>query len=283
LGNDISEVTRRNIFDFLSTSGLNWWGRLDEVGFLSRLYDLTEMPSTDRRVKNAAGDIHQHCVEWNDWPPNWIFTDSRFNLLRGDDMPLLKFLCETINPVVRTDEHDVLIMLAEYNTALAVDGWKLVEEKKLSGRSVFAPQKIGAQVTVFEEPTGWQKVDRQLQEARSQLNTADSEEKFQTVGLVCREALITVSQEVFDPAKHPILDGTDVSDTDAKRKLEAVFSAELAGGANEEARSHAKMALKLAIALQHKRTADFRMAAICMEATVSVVNLLAILAGRRGR
>lgn len=65
--------------------------------------------------------------------------------------------------------------------------------------------------------------------------------------------------------------------------LEAFFSAELAGSSNEESRAHAKAALRLALALQHKRTADFRMAALCAEATSSVVNILAVLAGRRGR
>jgi hypothetical protein len=33
--------------------------------------------------------------------------------------------------------------------------------------------------------------------------------------------------------------------------------------------------------LQHKRTASFRDAALCSEATTSVVNLIAIIAGRR--
>jgi hypothetical protein len=41
-------------------------------------------------------------------------------------------------------------------------------------------------------------------------------------------------------------------------------------------------AVALSLALQHKRTADFRMAALCSEGTLSVVNMLAIIAGRRG-
>jgi hypothetical protein len=68
-----------------------------------------------------------------------------------------------------------------------------------------------------------------------------------------------------------------------KRLLDSIFAAELRGSANEEARAHAKAAVKLALALQHKRTADFRMAALCAEATSSVINLLAVLSGRRGR
>jgi len=73
------------------------------------------------------------------------------------------------------------------------------------------------------------------------------------------------------------------ADTDAGRMLEWYFSVELRGGANEEARAHAKAALKLALALQHKRIENSRMAALCAEATSSVVNIVAGLRGRRGR
>jgi len=105
---------------------------------------------------------------------------------------------------------------------------------------------------------------------RLRLDTARSEEQYQAVGLLCREVLISCAQEVYDPTRHPSDDGVAASSTDAGRMLESFFSAELKGSANEET-------------LQHKRTADFRMAALCAEATSSVVNILAVLAGRRGR
>ena len=50
----ISQVTRRDIFDYLRTEGGPWWGRLSEVAFLARLYNLEALPSTDRRFKTAA-------------------------------------------------------------------------------------------------------------------------------------------------------------------------------------------------------------------------------------
>ena len=71
------------------------------------------------------------------------------------------------------------------------------------------------------------------------------------------------------------------SATDAKRMLDAYIAVELAGGANEASRRHAKSALDLANALQHQRTASFREAAMCVEATTAVVNVIAIVAGRR--
>jgi hypothetical protein len=283
LSNEISEVTRRAIVDFLSTSGTDWAGRLQEDDFLARLYDLTSMPSNDYRVGNAAGDIHQHRINWQDWADDWVFYDSRFNLLHAADEEFLRFLCETAHPVVRPDADEARELVATYNRELAADGWSLVDAKQISGKPVFAPQKIGQRAQVFEEPTGWQKVDRQLQEVRLRLDTAESEEQYQTIGLLCREVLISVAQEVYDSDRHASRGGIVPSDTDARRMLEAFFSAELEGGANEEARAHARAALRLALALQHKRTADFRMAALCAEATSSVVNILAVLAGRRSR
>lgn len=283
MSNEISEVTRRAIVDFLVTSSVDWAGRLPEDDFLARLYDLTAMHSNDPRMRNAAGDIHQHRINWRDWEDDWVFHDSRFNLLRAPDNQFLRFLSETVHPVVRPDPDEARQLAAAYSEELAADGWSFEEIKEISGRPVFAPRKVGQRAKVFEEPTGWQKVDRQLQEVRLRLDTAESEEQYQAVGLLCREVLISAAQEVYESERHSPPDGVAPSGTDAKRMLEAFVASELEGSANEAARRHAKAALHLALALQHKRTADFRMAALCAEATSSVVNILAVLAGRRGR
>lgn len=279
--NEISEVTRRAIIDIFMVSKIKWAGKLPEDDFLSRLYDLSAMPSKDHRMKTAAGDIYQHRVCFDDWEDDWVFFDDRFNLLRATDEEFLLFLCETVHPVVRPETSTARELVAMYNGELAADGWSIVESKQISGKPVFSALKTGQRVEVFEEPTGWQKVDRQLQEVRLRLDTAESEEQYQAVGLICREVLITVSQEVFDPARHTDQDGPLPSETDAGRMLQGIFNIELKGNSNEEARAHAKAALRLALALQHKRTADFRMAALCAVGTSSVVNMLAVLSGRR--
>jgi len=111
---------------------------------------------------------------------------------------------------------------------------------------------------IFKEPTGWVKIDRTVGEIRQSLARASTEEQFQAVGLLCREALISLAQTVFDPTKHPILDDVTVSPTDAKRMLEAYLATELAEGEDKVARQHARAALDLANELQHKRTAVFR-------------------------
>jgi hypothetical protein len=134
---------------------------------------------------------------------------------------------------------------------------------------------------LFKGVTGWERVDRVIDRIRKGLESASTEEDFQTIGLLCREALISVSQAVFDPVRHIFPDQLHVSTTDAKRMLEAIFNSELPGDSNDETRRHAKASLDLANALQHRRTAAFRDAALCAEATVSVVNIIAIIFGRR--
>ena len=274
--NTITEVTRRAIIDYLSV-GISWSGRLEEADFLSRIYDLKEMPSDDYRFKNAHGDIWQHRTNNNDWPDEWVFTDHRFNLLWGSDDDFLKFLCETVHPVVRLDVTLAQEMVENYNSNLNKDGWELFKKTEISGRPIFGARKLGTRVSIIEEPTGWEKVDRQIQEIKLRIDTASNEEHYQTIGLISREVLISLAQATYDLDKYPPVDGKSPSGTDAGRMLKSLLEVELQGGTNEEARAYAKATLKLALALQHKRTADYIMAALCAEATISVVNIVSIL------
>jgi hypothetical protein len=280
MANEVSEVTRRAIVDYLLASHTVWAGGLDEDDFLARLYDLSQVRSTDIRYKSARADIRQHRKSFQDWPDDWIFTDSRFNLFWASDDRFLGFLTETVHPVVREPD-SARELVAEYNSRLRTDGWELVASSQISGKPLYKAMKVAGRAEVLSEPTGWPKVDRQRQEIRMRLDAAESEEQFQAIGLICREVLISLAQAVFDPVRHRTPDGIDPSETDAARMLEAFFASELGGSANEESRAYARSTLKLTVALQHKRTADWRIAALCAEATYSVVNVTALLAGRR--
>ena len=139
----------------------------------------------------------------------------------------------------------------------------------------------GASALAYREPTGWPLVDRQLENMKAQLVRSNSEEDFQSVGLIARETIISLAQAVYDPKLHKTIDGKKPSKTDAGRMLEAFISSELAGSSNEEIRKYVRAALSLAVAIQHKRTADFKVAALCSEATASVVNSISLITNRR--
>jgi hypothetical protein len=151
--NTITEVTRRAIIDYLSV-GRHWAGRLQENEFLGRIYDLHKMLSTDHRYEfnTAEEDILKHRVMNSDWPDDWVFTDDRFNLLYGPDEAFLKFLAETVHPVVRPDTEEVLKMVQEYNSILGVDGWEVYKIKEISERPIFGYRKVtnGSQLHIEE-------------------------------------------------------------------------------------------------------------------------------------
>jgi hypothetical protein len=111
-----------------------------------------------------------------------------------------------------------------------------------------------------------------------QLRTGTNEEDFQAIGLYCREILISAAQAVYDPGKHRSVDGVVPSSTDAKRQLEAFIASEIPGSSNEAIRTHVRSALTLANDLQHRRTANYLQAALCIEAVTAAVNTISLVA-----
>ena len=143
----ITQITRRDIIDAITAEKISWHGRLEEAEFLSRLFNLSALPSTDHRFKDAAGDIWQHRVNNFDWDDDWVFYDSRFNLMNGDDETLLTFLCETMHPVVRPDPTEAERMCQLYNQYLRNDGFQIVEKTRLSGKPVYIGRYVGIAAT----------------------------------------------------------------------------------------------------------------------------------------
>lgn len=140
IGRDI----RRNIFDGIELEEIYFGGRMDSIEFLSRLYDLNEMQSFDSRYSNAAGDIFQHCINNDDWDRNWVFADPRFNLLDCADEDFLKFLCEMVHPLVRSDQGVQELLARHFNDQLRQVGWELIEAERIAGRAKYTPNKVGS-------------------------------------------------------------------------------------------------------------------------------------------
>lgn len=158
--------------------------------------------------------------------------------------------------------------------------WK---DRRLYARQLFGPAietlaKRSSMPLPEREATGWERVDRALSKARTQLGLSSVEEDFQQIGLLCREVLISLGQAVFDPLVHSSPDGVKPSETDANRMIGAFIAFAFGGASKEEVRAHAKASLRLALALQHRRTANQQLAALCLEATSSTVAVISIIA-----
>lgn len=131
----------------------------------------------------------------------------------------------------------------------------------------------GLQFEESVEPTGWERVDRSLEEMRKRLQIADTEEKYQAIGMIGRETLITIAQQVFDKAHHPSEDGVDIGPTDAKRMFEAYIKYELKSE-NEKVVKFVKSAFDMCNQLTHDRNATKRAAGICVIAVSSTAAIV---------
>jgi len=117
---------------------MRFCGQKSPTDFLSRLYPLKEMPSYDPRFTNAARDIWQHTEYNDDWSEFWFLSDNRFELDHGfDDEPLLKFICEMLNPTVRVKGSPWKEYLKKFNEILSPDGYELYAAYDILGRDVF--------------------------------------------------------------------------------------------------------------------------------------------------
>lgn len=131
------------------------------------------------------------------------------------------------------------------------------------------------------DPTGWARVDRNVEKIARAMEQAKNEEDFQALALLCREAIISLAQAVYRPDEQSSSDGVCPSETDAKRMLEAYIGERLGGQSSEYHRKFVKASFDLAVSLQHRRSSTFRDAALCIEATRSIINTIAILSGKQ--
>lgn len=145
----ITEITKRDILnlfrngleidDFFVTNTVtyHYFGSLEELEFLKRIYALQNMQSNDPRFENAEQDIWQHTVNNDDYPYCWVFEDTRFDLQNGEDEDYLRFLCEVFHPAVRYEKGYWKEFLTEINRLLRIDGYELYPADKMSNRDVY--------------------------------------------------------------------------------------------------------------------------------------------------
>lgn len=135
------------------------------------------------------------------------------------------------------------------------------------------------QMNVLVDLTGWDKVKTSVELIKKTMLEAQQIEHFQTIGLLCRETIISLAQSVYIEEKHNTENTIKISETDAKRMLDGFISVELSGGSNEDFRRYAKSSLDIANKLTHKRTATYKEAVLCSISTFSLINLIGAING----
>ncbi len=143
--NQITEPTRRNIADELLLRGMPPNGRLNEVEFFSRLFDLKALPTRDYRTHefpDMAADLWQHRVNNADWDDGWWWTDDRLALLHAPDEAFLRFLAEMVHPIVRPDPAEREAYLEVFNRHLAAEGWEIGPVSRIGAHPVYGGRRL---------------------------------------------------------------------------------------------------------------------------------------------
>lgn len=149
--NKITKITRYAILEVLDTyMATDFYGRLNEVEFWERIFNLEKLPSTDSRYPDIKGDLWQHRVNNNDWDDNWYI--DKFDLLETEDAKFLKFLAEFFHPEVRDINRNTKRALATINKNLALDGVELYVKSKVSGRDILGARNITPATQIDETP-----------------------------------------------------------------------------------------------------------------------------------
>ncbi|TKH04407.1 hypothetical protein FC678_24660, partial [Peribacillus simplex] len=138
----ISEVTRRNIMDELYAKG-NIEGRHELTDFLNRIWNLENMPSTNRRFKNASVEIWQHMINNDDWDNRYLY-ETYLELLLAPDQLFIHFLEQVVHPIVRHQSQKEFIELINHH--LVNDNFQFYQTEVISGFPLFKINEIQAGV-----------------------------------------------------------------------------------------------------------------------------------------
>ena len=128
----------------------------------------------------------------------------------------------------------------------------------------------------------WEEIVRRMIKIKRSVSSASDVEDFQSIGLQCREVIISVAKNVYVPDIHGKFgdDGTEIGESDAVRQLANYIKLTLKGKENEELRSYAKATNKISNALTHHRTSTKTEMLLCVNATIALINFIGILEGR---
>jgi len=153
--NKITEITRQGIFNLFKkgyteygfsndsyTVRYPYYGRLEEIEFIKKLYPLDKMDSDSPNKHGIEWEIRQHTINNDDWNFGWIFDDSRFELLKGSDVLFLNFLCAVFHPENRDENESWMQYLNKINYLIKIDGFELYESGAISKKSVYSWRQI---------------------------------------------------------------------------------------------------------------------------------------------
>ena len=137
--NKITPVTRRHILEGIASE--NWFGKLSELDFLDRIFNLHQLPTSDTRFSDMYGDVMQHRVNNDDYENTWFITDQRLDILNVPDDKFMLFITQMMHPeIIDPANRDMFFKLC--NNYLINDGYQLVPDKIISGEPAYIIREV---------------------------------------------------------------------------------------------------------------------------------------------
>ena len=180
---------------------------------MDKIWDLSNLPSTDNRFNDAKGDIWQHMVRNEDWSYSELLS-SRLNLIDSDDKTFKKFLETRLHPLVVYNAEEASELANDFNQHLKNDGYKLQVTSHISGKPIYSVISIDTNSydtndsTVYEIVLSFAGEDREYVEAVAQfLRTNDVScfyDKYEDVTLWGKD-LVEHLDKVYRSARYCVM------------------------------------------------------------------------------
>lgn len=160
------------------------------------------------------------------------------------------------------------------------------QERRTFIRELFTPtlayfdeSESHSNIETFVDLDDWERIKRTIIKIKRDSDVAQNEEDFQTIGLLCRDVIISLAQAVYNPLIHGATDetGKQIGNADAVRMIGNYISSELSGSSNDELRAYAKNTNKLANKLTHERNATKKDMLLTVSSTIALINFIGII------
>jgi ABC-type cobalamin/Fe3+-siderophores transport system ATPase subunit len=126
----LSHTIKKELFSAINAQPDAFGSGYDEESlfeFISEIWDLENMPSSDSRYDNASQDIVQHTIRNHDWETDSLFLDH-LNLAGDDDDIFIRFIEQILAPKYRKNGDEIRRFVLLIDPYLEKDGYKLAIE-----------------------------------------------------------------------------------------------------------------------------------------------------------
>ncbi len=149
----ITELTKNDIVDILCNGievddfpltehcQIDWSGRLSAFDFLDKFIDTSNLKASCSRYDSYYHEIGEHYHNC-ELPDNWVFYDDQLPFKARNSKEILNFLCGVFHPEVRSRKENWVPILEEINKLLKEDGFEIVPDGEISGRTVYGWREL---------------------------------------------------------------------------------------------------------------------------------------------